>query len=262
MKTFLPRSVIHAVALAAPALLGTWPGALRAEEPLSVTAQRLDETAEVAEHGAPAARIGAKFTTFAGSADNATALVTGLHDGTAITLSSTVNGQTTTTTFTPATGKLGYGNTFIALALAQGSLAKAGITSPTPAQIQAALNGGPVTGSSGTAVTLTGVLTLRATGEGWGDIAKTLDLKLGRISHDLRVAENGMEKQNHQGDSSVRVNGQSGERAERVASTPKPDAATRPESSDSGRAMGTARTEGVPRVNLPDVSQMNRPGRH
>ena len=86
--------------------------------------------------------------------------------------------------------------------------------------------------------------------------------KLGRISHDLRVAENGMEKQNHQGDSSVRVNGQSGERAERVASTPKPDAATRPESSDSGRAMGTARTEGVPRVNLPDVSQMNRPGRH
>src|SRR6185312_1250957 len=52
------------------------------------------------------------------------------------------SGTTTTTTFTPDTGKMGYGNVKIALSLAEASLAKAGITDPTAAEVAAALNGG------------------------------------------------------------------------------------------------------------------------
>jgi hypothetical protein len=86
------------------------------------------------------------------------------------------------TTFTPDTGKLGYGNVNIALSLAQAELSKAGITQPTAAQIVVALNGGTLT-STGGAVSLPGVLALRSKGEGWGEISKTLGFKLGEIEH-------------------------------------------------------------------------------
>lgn len=108
-----------------------------------------------------------------------------------MTLTTPVDGQVTTTEFQPATGKLGYGNAFISLA--QDSLTKAGITQPTPAQIISALNGGSVTGRDGTAVSLAGVLTLRAAGQGWGDIAQTLGVKLGRVVGDLHAADQRVE---------------------------------------------------------------------
>ena len=126
-------------------------------------------------------KLGDRFTTFAGSEDNATALVTGLHDGTAIDLTSTTNGQTTTTTFTPTTGRMGYGNVFLSLALAEADLTKLGITQPTPEQIQAALDGGSVTtgtGSTATTTQLTGVLVLRNQGQGWGQVAQSLGVNM------------------------------------------------------------------------------------
>src|SRR5258708_3812606 len=89
--------------------------------------------------------------------------------------------STTTTSFTPPTGKMGWGNVFISLALAQDVLTRAGITNPTAAQLQAALVGGDVTGADGKTVTLKGVLTMRADGMGWGQIAQATGTKLGPV---------------------------------------------------------------------------------
>lgn len=128
-------------------------------------------------------RLASTYTTFAGSNTNADALVQGLRNGTSITLETATtvknaNGTTATTTapttFQPATRKLGYGNVNIALALAEAQLTKLGITDPTAAEIEAALNGGTVTLADGSTQTLQGVLALRAKGEGWGRISRTL----------------------------------------------------------------------------------------
>lgn len=132
-------------------------------------------------------RLSTEFTSFAGSSTNSQALVTGLRDGTAITLTettpatATTPSTTTTTTFTPATGKMGYGNVKIALSLTEAILAKDGITDPTPAEMAAALNGGKLVLADGTSVDLKGVLAQRAAGEGWGQIAKADGFKLGEV---------------------------------------------------------------------------------
>jgi len=123
------------------------------------------------------ARLVAKFSAFAGSTANAQSLVEGLRTGTAISL---VDASNVTTTFTPATQAMGWGNVKIALALAQSELAKAGITNPTPADIEAVLNGGTITNGT-TSPTFTGVLAQRASGLGWGQIAHADGLNLGKI---------------------------------------------------------------------------------
>jgi hypothetical protein len=126
----------------------------------------------------PEDRLVDKFTRFAGSEANAESLVNGLRNDQQVTLTSA---QGTTTTFTPKTGKMGFGNVNIALTLARATLAQQGITRPTPQQIEAALNGGTVTTSSGKQVTLTGILTQRASGMGWGKIAQANGFKLGEL---------------------------------------------------------------------------------
>jgi hypothetical protein len=103
-----------------------------------------------------------RYTALAGSKQNATSLVNGLRDGKEVKLTK----GTTTETFTPPTGKLGYGNVDNALALAAASLEKKGITQPTPAQLEASLME---------------VLKLRADGMGWGQIAQAQGVKLGEV---------------------------------------------------------------------------------
>lgn len=103
-----------------------------------------------------------RYTTFAGSKQNATSLVTGLRDGKEVKLTR----GSTTETFTPPTGKMGYGNVDTALALAEASLKEKGITRPTPAQLEAALKD---------------ILQMRADGKGWGQIANSLGFKLGEV---------------------------------------------------------------------------------
>lgn len=181
MKTSTLSSTRVAALFAATLLCGA-PGILPAQE----TAP--DATPPVIRESAgekAAARISREFAGFAGSDENATALVTGLRNGTAVTLNTIVDGQPAATEFQPATGKMGYGNVKLSLALARESLAKAGITEPTPAQIVAALNGGSVTNADGTATTLAGVLALRAAGTGWGHIAKSLGVKVGPVMREL-----------------------------------------------------------------------------
>lgn len=163
-----------------------------------MTAFAADSTATgtLAQSGATGAKrvedkIASEFTIFAGSQDNARSLVTGLRQGGEITLASSAGGGQagTSTTFTPPTRPMGYGNVRISLALAQEQLIRLGVTQPTADQLQAALVGGPVTvGSGPTAHTteLQGVLQMRAQGMGWGQIANAMGTKLGHVMSGLK----------------------------------------------------------------------------
>lgn len=134
-------------------------------------------------------RVTTQFADVTCSPENARMLVEALRGGTAVTLSA--DGKTTT--FTP-TAKLGYGEAYIALALAAEALRNAGVTGcATPDQWKSVLMGGPLA-ASGTTMTATsrsasassssnfpGILALRAQGQGWGQIAQTTNVQLGRV---------------------------------------------------------------------------------
>jgi hypothetical protein len=167
-------------------------GALAADSSdsaLATQASTMNTLTATRGDGAVSGKISADYATFAGSPANADALVTGLRSGTAITLTSTdAKGVVTSTTFTPPTGKMGYGNVYTSLALAKQQLAGLGITNPTAQQIEAALAGGTVTSSSGQTTQLTGILQLRSQGMGWGQIANSLGYKLGPVISGMRSA--------------------------------------------------------------------------
>ncbi len=131
------------------------------------------------------------FSDFSGSQDNAEALISGLRHSTPILLT----GTTSDTTITPPTKPMGYGNTYISLSLAKAQLAQYGITQPTPEQLNIALTGGTLSTSSVAAdgtlttktVTLDGILTQRASGLGWGQIAKMNGFKLGPVISGMKA---------------------------------------------------------------------------
>lgn len=138
-------------------------------------------TSPVASKTVASDELVTRYSKLAGSTANSQSLVTGLRNGTLVTLapSATAPAGTPVVSFTPATQNMGFGNIKIALSLAKTTLAKQGITNPTPAQLAAALNGGNVTLTNGTVVTLAGVLTQRAAGMGWGKIAQTSNVTVG-----------------------------------------------------------------------------------
>jgi len=103
-----------------------------------------------------------RYSKLAGSRQNATSLVEGLRDGSQVKLTK----GTSTETFSPPTGKMGYGNVDNALALAEASLGEKGITNPTPAQLEASVME---------------ILEMRAAGQGWGQIAQAKGFKLGEV---------------------------------------------------------------------------------
>jgi hypothetical protein len=139
--------------------------------------QTMDTSATTKGTGAVTGKIAGDFQSFAGSKENSTALVTGLRNGSEITL--TQKGEPSAT-FTPATKPMGYGNVSTSLSLAKYQLAQQGITNPTPEQLQTALNGGTIT-YNGQTVKYQGVLQMRADGMGWGQIAQQLGTKLGPV---------------------------------------------------------------------------------
>ena len=141
-------------------------------------------------------KISGDFSPFLGA--NSKAVVTGLRNGTPIVLTNTTTAgaagappvtTANTTLINPPTGKMGFGNVYISLALAKQQLNTLGITQPTPEQLQAALTGGPVTlntapttaGTPASTTTLDGILTMRNQHMGWGQIAQKLNFKLGPV---------------------------------------------------------------------------------
>lgn len=149
---------------------------------LTTEIQRMDAGATTRGGGAVTGKIAGDFESFAGSKRNATALVTGLRNGSEVTL--TQKGQPPAT-FTPATKPMGYGNVSTSLALARFQLAQQGITNPTPEQLKVALDGGTIT-SGGKTVAYRGVLQMRADGLGWGQIAQQSGTKLGPVVSGLK----------------------------------------------------------------------------
>ena len=149
-------------------------------------------------------KISGDFNSFLGS--NSNAVVTGLRNGTPITLTSTSTipsttpgglptTTTTTTAITPPTGHMGFGNVYISLALAKQQLSTLGIAQPTPQQLQAALTGGTITQTTGTGTTaattttnLQGILTMRSQNMGWGQIAQKLGFKVGPVIAGMKSA--------------------------------------------------------------------------
>lgn len=103
-----------------------------------------------------------------GSEASAKTLVNGLRDGADFKIGST--------SFDPPTGKMGYGNVDIALALAQKSLPE----NPTPEQLKAALIGTSAK---------PGILAQRADGQGWGQIAQSMGFKLGEVQRSAKAQE-------------------------------------------------------------------------
>jgi len=142
-----------------------------------------------------ATKIANNFTDFVGGEENALALVNGLRAGGDVTLVTVVPppegsppGTLPTTTETVVavpTKPMGWGNVKHSLALARDQLQRAGITNPTAEQLQTALTGGDLVrvNADGTTTTTTvkGILTMRADGMGWGNIAKEGGTKLGHV---------------------------------------------------------------------------------
>ena len=127
---------------------------------LNTEASRMNTLA--ASHGEAnvTGKISGTFNSFLGS--DSTTVVTGLRNGTPITLTTTTpaaapgaSPTVTTTVITPPTGKMGHGNVFTSLALAKQQLGQLGISQPTSQQLQAALTGGPVTTGTGPTATTT-----------------------------------------------------------------------------------------------------------
>ncbi len=151
-------------------------GGALAALPFATAAQTTSSTTTTTTTGTTTTTVSAdkliqKYTPLAGSEANAKKLVTGLRDGSKeITLLSRSGGTSTTTTIVnPLAGKtMGYGNVNIVLALAEKQLSD--MTSPTSTDLNKALTN-----------TDNGILTLRASGMGWGQIANTLGFKLGDV---------------------------------------------------------------------------------
>ncbi len=87
---------------------------------------------------------------------------------------------TTTTTEALPTGKMGFGNVKISLALAQESLRQQNIMQPTSEQLHTSLVGGQMVPGDSTTTT-NGILQMRSEGMGWGQIAQKYDVKLGQL---------------------------------------------------------------------------------
>ena len=109
-------------------------------------------------------RLASSYSSLAGSPENAISLVNGLRTSSVIELSASPTAPSASVS--PATGKMGWGNVNIALALTQTSLTQQNITNPTPAQVASALSG---------------VLDARASGMGWGQIANSMGVSLGSV---------------------------------------------------------------------------------
>lgn len=170
-----------------------------------------------AQTAVPADKLVQRYTALAGSEENARSLVTGLRDGTDITLSGDPAGPTT---IANPTGKMGFGNINITLALAEKQLSEIG--NPSPAELDNALTNA-----------MNGILTLRAQGGGWGEIAHTLGFKLGEVMRASAAGDTRGAARTEKGAAPQRISRADGferpQKAERPEKPEKPERPQRPE---------------------------------
>jgi len=145
---------------------------LAAMAPLADARDPVDERG-VKEHAANVAKIASGFVNFAGSGDNAVALVESLHEGAPVHLSypeadGSVPGVVP---FEPPTGAMDWPDVRMALMLARDALLGLGISRPSGDQLRAVMVGGQVEVRSGRLVGFRGVLQMRAEGFSWTRIA-------------------------------------------------------------------------------------------
>lgn len=128
----------------------------------------------------PATNISNEYSYFLKNVDSKQ-VVNDLRNGQWTTTTTDPNTNvTTTTTEAVPTGKMGFGNVKISLALAQESLRQQGIMQPTSEQLHTSLMGGQMVPGDSTTTT-NGILQMRAEGMGWGQIAQKYDVKLGQL---------------------------------------------------------------------------------
>ena len=128
----------------------------------------------------PASNISNDYSYFLKNVDSKQ-VVNDLRNGqwSTTTTDPTTNTTTTSTEALP-TGKMGYGNVKISLALAQESLRQQNIMQPTSEQLRTSLVGGEMVPGDSTTTT-NGILQMRSEGMGWGQIAQKYDVKLGQL---------------------------------------------------------------------------------
>lgn len=168
-----------------------------------------------------------EFAAWSGSPANAKSLVEGLRNAGTIELRTNSADGVDMARIGPITKPMGFGNVFITLALVQAELKKAGVSAPNADQLRAALTGDRTTVNDKT-VGLAGVLTMRAQGAGWGEIAKALGLNLGEVVSRLRSENGRLEAAAHDGKGEDGGRG-SGAADERHAKTERAEKAERPE---------------------------------
>ena len=154
----------------------------------TTTAAPSTTTTAIGTSATTESKLSAEFAEFLGGEEQASTVISGLRQGTAFSLdpasettdTTASTGTTTTTTVAttidPPTGTMGYGNVRITLRLAQAQLNQLGITQPTTEELSAILLGGDINGAQ-----VNGILTLRAEGMGWGQIAKEYGMTVGQL---------------------------------------------------------------------------------
>lgn len=212
---------------------------------LQVQAAEMERLSEP-DSTAAESRVAEHFVTLAGSAENSRRLVLALRNGYEAELMARDGVDPQSMHIYPVTGRLGLGTVFISLALAQQALTELGIDQPTPAEIDAALNGGGVV-VNGETVRLRGVLTQHVDGVGWGRIAKSMGVRLGPVVASLRAANDGLQRQSVLVARGVADGGQppSGaektDRADHPARPERPDRPDRPQRPDRPDRPGKAK---------------------
>jgi hypothetical protein len=192
-------------------------------------------------------RISTQFADLACSRENVRSIVEALHNGTSVTLNA--NGKTATFT---APAHLGYGEAYIALALAAEELRQAGVTScATPDQWQAVLVGGPINVTGTTRITTStgsnnfpGILTLHSQGQGWGQIAQTTHVQLGQVVSSARSSMNlSSANASNSSNSSLAPTGQSSSemQSSRFPNRDKNDSTSSGLQSDTDRPLSTGK---------------------
>jgi hypothetical protein len=237
------------------------------------------DAAIVAESTMSADRLADRYADLAGSPEAATTLINELRTGGDFTVTETVttpvvdaqgnpvldangNPQTTTSTvertIVNPNGPMGYGEVNISLSLAQALLDSGAYT-----DLQSALTGveTTVTNPDGTTTTTTsgGVLAMRASGMGWGEIAHQLDLNLGTLMSAANSNANAKANANAKVDAKANANAKANakvgttDRTDRrggAERAPKPERAERAERPE--RADRPERPERAERPDRPD----------